>query len=121
MQGSTRVLKATDDVAAVRRRAVVASSNFESDRATEALQRALHDRDWQVRQAAEDVLASIERQLAELSICGVAALEALRGTFDDETIGLEWDMHRHARRDREPLVESGEHRPAPDEQQTRLQ
>lgn len=54
--GLPAVLKATTDVAAVRRRAVIALSNFDGAEATEALQHALQDRDWQVRQAAEDVL-----------------------------------------------------------------
>jgi len=54
--GLEAILAATTDVAAVRRRAVIALSNFEGDQATTALQRALQDRDWQVRQAAEDVL-----------------------------------------------------------------
>lgn len=54
--GLSAVLAATTDVAAVRRRAVIALANFESDEATAALERALQDRDWQVRQAAEDVL-----------------------------------------------------------------
>ena len=56
MSSLDAILTATTDVAAVRRRAVIALSNFESDAATTALHRALQDRDWQVRQAAEDVL-----------------------------------------------------------------
>ena len=56
-QGLGAVLEATDDVAAVRRRAVIALANFDDERAEEALSRALDDRDWQVRQIAEDLLA----------------------------------------------------------------
>ena len=51
------VLAATADKAAVRRRAVLALAPFEGVEVEAALQRALLDRDWQVRQAAEDLLA----------------------------------------------------------------
>jgi HEAT repeat protein len=54
--GLAAVLQATTDVAAVRRRAVIALSNYEGTDVSEALQVALGDRDWQVRQAAEDVI-----------------------------------------------------------------
>jgi HEAT repeat protein len=54
--GLAAVLQATTDVAAVRRRAVIALSNYEGDDVRQALQVALGDRDWQVRQAAEDVI-----------------------------------------------------------------
>lgn len=50
------VLAALDDKPAVRRRAVIALAAFEGPEVTAALQRALTDRDWQVRQAAEDQL-----------------------------------------------------------------
>jgi len=39
----------------VRRRAVLALAPFEGPEVDAALTRALDDRDWQVRQAAEDV------------------------------------------------------------------
>jgi len=54
--GLAAVLHATTDVAAVRRRAVIALSNYEGTDVDDALQVALSDRDWQVRQAAEDVI-----------------------------------------------------------------
>jgi hypothetical protein len=54
--GLGAVLKAITDVAAVRRRAVIALSNYEGPGVSAALQVALGDRDWQVRQAAEDVI-----------------------------------------------------------------
>jgi HEAT repeat protein len=54
--GLSAVLAAITDVAAVRRRAVIALSNYEGPEVTAALERALTDRDWQVRQAAEDVI-----------------------------------------------------------------
>jgi HEAT repeat protein len=54
--GLAAVLQATTDVAAVRRRAVIALSNYEGEEVSQALQVALSDRDWQVRQAAEDVI-----------------------------------------------------------------
>lgn len=55
-RGLSAVLAATNDKPAVRRRAVLALAPFEGPQVDEALQRALHDRDWQVRQAAEDLL-----------------------------------------------------------------
>jgi HEAT repeat protein len=54
--GLAAVLQAITDVAAVRRRAVIALSNYEGDEVSQALEVALTDRDWQVRQAAEDVI-----------------------------------------------------------------
>lgn len=50
------ILAATTDIATVRRRAVIALAPFEGPEVDEALQRATTDRDWQVRQAAEDLL-----------------------------------------------------------------
>jgi HEAT repeat protein len=54
--GLPAVLAATADKPAVRRRAVLALAPFEGPEVEAALQRALEDRDWQVRQAAEDLL-----------------------------------------------------------------
>jgi HEAT repeat protein len=53
--GLPAVLAATSDRPAVRRRAVLALAPFEGPDVDAALDRALEDRDWQVRQAAEDV------------------------------------------------------------------
>jgi HEAT repeat protein len=53
--GLPAVLAATRDKAAVRRRAVLALAPFEGLEVDEALARARNDRDWQVRQAAEDL------------------------------------------------------------------
>lgn len=50
------ILAGTRDVATIRRRAVLALAPFDGDAVTEALERALDDRDWQTRQAAADVL-----------------------------------------------------------------
>jgi len=47
---------ATSDRPAVRRRAVIALAAFEGPSVEAALRAALDDRDWQVRQAAEDLL-----------------------------------------------------------------
>ncbi|MEZ5409805.1 MAG: hypothetical protein R2761_17385 [Acidimicrobiales bacterium] len=55
--GRAAVLAATADVATVRRRAVIALAAFDGPEVEQALQYALEDRDWQVRQAAEDLLA----------------------------------------------------------------
>jgi HEAT repeat protein len=54
--GLPTILAALHDVAAVRRRAVIALANYESPEATAGLEAAMNDRDWQVRQAAEDIL-----------------------------------------------------------------
>jgi HEAT repeat protein len=54
--GLPAILAATRDKPAVRRRAVIALAPFEGVEVDEALQRALEDRDRQVRQAAEDLL-----------------------------------------------------------------
>jgi HEAT repeat protein len=54
--GLPAILAATKDRPAVRRRAVIALAPFEGPEVDEALRRALEDRDWQVRQAAEDLL-----------------------------------------------------------------
>lgn len=53
--GLPAILAATHDKATVRRRAVLALAPFEGPEVEAALQRARHDRDWQVRQAAEDL------------------------------------------------------------------
>jgi HEAT repeat protein len=50
------VLAALDDTPNIRRRAVIALAAFDDPRADEGLRRCLDDRDWQVRQAAEDLL-----------------------------------------------------------------
>lgn len=52
------ILESLGDRPAVRRRAVLALVAFEGPEVDEALHRALTDRDWQVRQAAEDLLAT---------------------------------------------------------------
>lgn len=54
--GLDAILAAMNDRATVRRRAVLALAPFDDPRVDEALQKALADRDWQVRQAAEDLL-----------------------------------------------------------------
>jgi HEAT repeat protein len=50
------VLHACDDKPAIRRRAVLALAAFDDPAVEERLHAALTDRDWQVRQAAEDLL-----------------------------------------------------------------
>ena len=55
VRGLESILEATQDIATVRRRAVIALAPFEGQAVTDALQFALSDRDWQVRQAAEDL------------------------------------------------------------------
>lgn len=53
--GLPAILAATTDKATVRRRAVLALAPFEGPEVDAALARAREDRDWQVRQAAEDL------------------------------------------------------------------
>jgi HEAT repeat protein len=53
--GLPAILAATSDKPAVRRRAVLALAPFAGPEVDAALERALTDRDWQVRQAAEDL------------------------------------------------------------------
>ncbi len=54
--GLPAILAACADKPAVRRRAVLALAPFDGDEVDIALCAALDDRDWQVRQAAEDLL-----------------------------------------------------------------
>lgn len=49
------IIAATQDKPAVRRRAVLALAPFDGSDVEAAIERALTDRDWQVRQAAEDL------------------------------------------------------------------
>jgi HEAT repeat protein len=55
-RGLPAILAACTDKPAVRRRAVLALAPFDSPEVDAALQLALNDRDWQVRQSAEDVV-----------------------------------------------------------------
>jgi HEAT repeat protein len=55
--GLDAVLGGLDDKPAVRRRAVVALAAFSGERVEAALARALGDRDWQVREVAQALLA----------------------------------------------------------------
>ncbi len=56
--GLAAILAATGDRATVRRRAVIALAPFDGPEVERALRDALTDRDWQVRQAAEDQLGA---------------------------------------------------------------
>ncbi len=51
------IVLALDDKPAIRRRAAVALAAYEGPTVEAALRRCLTDRDWQVRQVAEDLLA----------------------------------------------------------------
>jgi HEAT repeat protein len=55
-RGLPAILAALDDRPAVRRRAVLALAPFEGEEVERALERAAGDRDWQVRQGANDLL-----------------------------------------------------------------
>lgn len=54
--GLAAILACCEDRATVRRRAVLALAPFDGPEVEAALERAARDRDWQVRQAAEDLL-----------------------------------------------------------------
>ena len=54
--GLPAILAAMSDRATVRRRAVLALAPFEGPEVEAALTKAANDRDWQVRQAAEDLI-----------------------------------------------------------------
>jgi HEAT repeat protein len=54
-RGLAAIIVACSDKPAVRRRAVLALAPFDGDEVEAAIERALVDRDWQVRQAAEDL------------------------------------------------------------------
>lgn len=56
VRGLPAILHACNDKPAVRRRAVLALAPFEGPEVDEALTKATSDRDWQVRQNAEDML-----------------------------------------------------------------
>ncbi len=55
--GLSAILAACTDRPAIRRRAVLALAPFEGPEVDATIHRALSDRDWQVRQAAEDLSA----------------------------------------------------------------
>lgn len=59
------IIAACADKPAVRRRAVLALAPFSGDDVDAAVRRALEDRDWQVRQAAEDLVAASSAGLDE--------------------------------------------------------
>ncbi len=54
--GLAAVIGALGDKPAIRRRAAAALAGFDDPSADAALRRCLEDRDWQVRQVAEDLL-----------------------------------------------------------------
>jgi HEAT repeat protein len=55
-RGLQAILSACTDKPAVRRRAILALAAFEGDEVDAALSAALEDKDWQVRQNAEDLI-----------------------------------------------------------------
>ena len=55
-RGLSAVIGGLDDKPTVRRRATVALAGFDDPRVEPALQRSAEDRDWQVRQAADELL-----------------------------------------------------------------
>lgn len=55
-RGLPAILHGCSDKPAIRRRAVLALAPFDAPEAIEAMRTGLNDRDWQVRQSAEDVL-----------------------------------------------------------------
>jgi HEAT repeat protein len=63
-RGLPAILAACSDKPHVRRRAVLALAPFEGDEVDAAIERAASDRDWQVRQAADD----LRRALGEVDL-----------------------------------------------------
>jgi HEAT repeat protein len=61
-RGRSAVLVACTDIATVRRRAVLALAAFDGTECIDALRALTADRDLQVRQSAEDLLAIVEGQ-----------------------------------------------------------
>jgi HEAT repeat protein len=61
-RGLPAILAAVDDKPAIRRRAVLALSPFDGPAVDAALARAMDDRDWQVRDAAEIVIEARRRE-----------------------------------------------------------
>jgi|TARA_Y100000310_G_scaffold102440_3_gene100633 HEAT repeat protein len=59
-EGLDAVLSRLSDKPAIRRRAVLALAPFDGPKVADALQNALEDHDWQVRQAAEDLMLLID-------------------------------------------------------------
>jgi len=57
--GLEAILEALDDKPAIRRRAAIALAAFDDPRVETALRRCLEDRDWQVRQAAQELLSDM--------------------------------------------------------------
>ena len=55
VRGLPVILKGCKDKPAIRRRAVLALAPFDGDEVEAAIDRALLDKDWQVRQSAEDL------------------------------------------------------------------
>lgn len=60
-RGLPAIIAACSDKPAVRRRAVLALAPFDGDDVDATVERALSDRDWQVRQAAEDLQRAMTR------------------------------------------------------------
>ena len=65
--GLETVLEALKDKPAIRRRAVIALAAFDDPKVDEALKKSLNDRDWQVRQIAEDLL-DVSRVISPVDI-----------------------------------------------------
>lgn len=87
-EGLPAILSATTDRATVRRRAVLALAPFDTPEVSEALERALDDRDWQVRQAAEDLQipptdSAGAAVVHEHRLDGLVGLNAPASTEDD--------------------------------------
>jgi HEAT repeat protein len=65
--GLPSVIDALEDKPTVRRRATVALAGFDDPRVEQALRRAAGDRDWQVRQAADELMEAEPSPPAEPS------------------------------------------------------
>jgi HEAT repeat protein len=77
-RGLPAVLAACADKPHVRRRAVLALAPFDGDEVEAAIDRALADRDWQVRQAAED----LRRAAGQIDVAVDVAVEVVVDVAD---------------------------------------
>ena len=93
--GLPAVLDALTDAPTVRRRATVALAGFDDPRVTPALRAASEDRDWQVRQAAGELLdePTVLRRPAPSVVVGEEPLQAVEG-FEADAGALDDALQR---------------------------
>lgn len=75
-RGLPSVIAALDDKPTVRRRATVALAGFDDPRVEPALRRSAEDRDWQVRQAADELLDVDTGPVTDTEVVSDAVIDA---------------------------------------------